>query len=194
MAVKTTQKIVHLRKFKCSICYKRFATDKKLQTHPSKTKQIMQQHRRLHTHKYKCYRCSSRFIDENELKIHFCQKSNKQPKKPKSIVINRCKICNIDFQSYQEHLAHKKQHAIYPCSYCPKSFTTKKLLWGHQDYMHTGKRAKLMKQNAESDGNEVRLSMDNITLTDAVNIPPQLMASVPIANNEPNFNSKYISL
>ena len=112
-------------------------------------------------------------------------------------MINRCKICNIDFQSYHEHLAHKKQHEIYPCSYCPKSFATKKLLWGHQDYMHTGKRAKLMKQNAESNGNEVGFSLENTTLMEPANIPPQAQAltSVLMPNNEQSYDfPNYVSL
>ena len=52
-----------------------------------------------------------------------------------------------------------------------------------------------MKQNTESDGYEVGFSIDNTTLMEAVNIPPQPLASVPMLNNEQIIDfPNYISL
>ena len=203
IGLKSHKKVVHMLKFQCSICLKRFATGAEVQNHlccgtkdlhqcdicehSFPNKETVKKHRKLHTHRFKCYRCSSRFIDENALKTHLCRKSDKQPKKPKlSIVINRCKLCNIDFQSYQEHIEHKKQHEIYPCTYCSKSFTTKKILWSHKKYMHTGKRAKALNPEEYSEEYHTRVSSDN----NAAFIPnmPQAIGHMPLSNNELTYN------
>ena len=194
---------VHLLPFKCSACLKRFSSETLCQEHqcsgntelfhcefcrhPFLEKATLDTHRKLHTHKFKCSRCSKRFESQSSLDSHNCPKSGEKPKKSNSILINRCKICNIDFESYQEHLAHKKQHEIYPCPYCPKSFMSRKLLWGHKDYAHSGKRSKMKNQTQKLEVHEISPNLGHNSF-EIPYIVPQPVPSAPVTDMEPTYN------
>ena len=141
-------------RFRCSVCLKRFSNGFNLEyhqcegsrklfscdicSHGFQTRFNMMTHRKVHTHKFKCYRCKKKFMEESSLRNHVCMKAHKKPivPKPSCSVINRCKICMIDFVSHRDYINHKKQHENFPCPHCPKRYTSQKLLWSHVDWCH----------------------------------------------------------
>ncbi|XP_046418986.1 PR domain zinc finger protein 10-like isoform X1 [Neodiprion fabricii] len=127
-----TTKQTPLAAYKCSMCYKRFATKVRLQ-----------QHSLVHGADDKkplpCNVCLKRFMNNSALSCHL--KTHREDKQ-----IFECPMCRQSFDQVlmlKDHIeTHRTEDGIFNCPHCPKSFTKYSVIRKHIRAHHCERKHK----------------------------------------------------
>ena len=121
------------QKFQCSICFKKLATEKKLQSHRA----------RVHLSNagknaaFKCSECDLNLASANSLEIHLRSHSGHRP--------FSCSECDKSFTSLQYLMQHKEFHRKskdFECDICSKRYQNSNALSQHKVDYHTNANVK----------------------------------------------------